>query len=686
MTSGRIPRLRAPALTITILFTTLALSFALLGSLALADDTTTVPSEAPAEDAEATQAAPCTATASTSLRAHQPGDAVDGSRSTHWAAISRNYPQWLMVDLGAPQRVVKSSISWLRLEKSRKYFYRLEGSVDGQEWQLLADRTKKSAYNHTNDKLDVEVQYLRVTVLGANRGRAGIKEIKVKRDTTEGDEWVVVTPTPEPSPEPTDTGDEWAVVTPTPTPTPADSPTPIPSSPSTTDALAITGLSQSCARVGASLTITGKGFGVSQGDSKVTFGERLNEQGWAPCARTASIDAWSDTRIVCTVPAMSPGKANAPGTYHPVYATVGGQTSNSVNFYIEPVTTITTGTAAAVANAVIPASNSTWISATATFSSRNAYGIMPVDGAVDVLFDGVTFTNANETLSGTGFGVLTLGQFRNTHRRLTFVNCTFTGNTGVGSGADYGVNGVKMWTGSNDHDRVYDVSFVDCRFGEYSRMSYEQVNQEGGACAMRMALIDCVFEPSGGEVISFGSTGSTYSLVSGCTLKGAGNRAEPQWEYCFECNQTRYVEFRDSEIWHWRSVCFNMNGDNEVESNILVKNVDVDFSHTYQTYLCPNGKGLLFELGETSHVRFADCTFNTGDADTYLGAAGSASPDWVAPNFRSCRYNDFSGSTISGYVTANTWPVRAVVPDSAEGYWDHPDDIHESNIIPELMK
>ena len=45
MTPGRIPRLRAPALTITIVLAALALSLALLGSLALADDSTTVPAE-----------------------------------------------------------------------------------------------------------------------------------------------------------------------------------------------------------------------------------------------------------------------------------------------------------------------------------------------------------------------------------------------------------------------------------------------------------------------------------------------------------------------------------------------------------------------------------------------------------------------------------------------------------------
>ena len=43
-------------------------------------------------------------------------------------------------------------------------------------------------------------------------------------------------------------------------------------------------------------------------------------------------------------------QGRSPGTYHPVYVTVGGKMSNSLDFYIDPVTTITTGTSAAVAS------------------------------------------------------------------------------------------------------------------------------------------------------------------------------------------------------------------------------------------------------------------------------------------------------------------------------------------------
>lgn len=425
-------------------------------------------------------------------------------------------------------------------------------------------------------------------------------------------------------------------------------------------------LSASHAVVGASLTITGSGFGT---DGRVYFGEPENEQGWRPVTREASVVSWSDTSIVVTVPAMSPGKAGEPGTYHPVRVVSGG-VEQVADFYMDPAQTITGQ----------------------TFTTDSPYGWMPANGTADVLYDGCTFTATNQTIEGNAFGCITLGEFTNTHQRLTFLNCHVTGNTGPGSGGDYGVNGIKMWTGSNATDRVYDVSFVGCTLGEFSRMSYEQVNawasfgasDVGIGCAERIALIDCEFEPCGAEPISFGSPGDTYSLVAGCTIKGAGNLTAPQWQYVFECNGTHFVEFRDSNVWHWKSVCFNFNGYADVDPHILVARVDADFTHHYQAHLCPTEQGMLFSHGARGYVRFIDCTFNTGDETLCCFCAGTANPYWGAANFRSasCHGTDWASSTITGCVTVNSWPRVAHVPADALGYWEYGANIEPSIVIP----
>jgi len=673
MTPGRIPRLRAPALTIIILIAALALSFALLGSLALADDTTDPAPEVSAEEAETTQPAPMTATASTSLRAHQPSDAIDGSKATHWGAISFRYPQWLKIDLGAPQRVVKSSISWLRTNKSRKYFYRLEGSLDGEQWLLLADRSKKSAFNRTNDRFDEVVQYLRVTVLKGKRGRAGIKEIKVKTDTIEGDEWAVVTPTPEPSPAPTDPGDEWAVVEPA--PAPGDSPAPTPSPSPTTGSPAISGLSATHAPVGAQLTITGTGFGTTRGTSTVTFGEARvttpspsGGQQWAPCTKEpSSYVSWSDTHITVTVPSMSPGVAAYPSTYHRVRVYVGGVESNAADFYVDPVAVNPTGTSDVAWSAI--GSEWTYRAVPRTANANTTAGVQgydyiaPTDAwwgihvrGSNVLFQNCTFTCRNPDIRGDYAGVVTLRSVNN----VTFVNCTFKQNWSTNTVGDAwkGVNGVKAVETSG-------ITISDCRFERFSRMSYEEV-----AGSSRTAIRNCSFDAPGNQVISL-NEGNLYNLIDNCTFYGWGNHAEmyPSGAAGWESNQGRYVVTRDCTWWFGSQDFLNISQTPGVPSNLLFERCHMyaDSAHhrADQRGVCFSVCSLLSMSG-VEYARFKDCEFVTGDASMgmpWLGLTGwgASAQMWGATN----NYNDFSGSTVTGYVRGN----GTYVPTTAAGYF-----------------
>ena len=160
MVSRRDRRLDA-AFTLATLVLLLVVSLLVLPQPAAADDFTQVEMVQLSQD--------CATSASSALRDHQPRDAADGATLTRWAAISLRYPQRWQIDLGEPHHVVKASTSWMRFAVSRKYFYKLEGSLDGETWQLLADRSKKSAYNVTNDYFDATVRYVRVRVLQIGR-------------------------------------------------------------------------------------------------------------------------------------------------------------------------------------------------------------------------------------------------------------------------------------------------------------------------------------------------------------------------------------------------------------------------------------------------------------------------------------------------------------------------------------
>jgi len=195
MATRRDPRLAAA--TLAVLVALLAVWLLALPPIAAADEYTEVEMVQLSQD--------CATSASSSLRDHQPCEAVDGANLTRWAAISLRFPQRWQLDLGEPHHVVKSTTSWLRFAVSRKYFYKIYGSLDGETWTLLADRSKRSAYNVTNDYFDAVVRYVKVRVIRSTVGRAGIKEFRIIGDPAPA---VATEAAPEPAdlPEPTATG------------------------------------------------------------------------------------------------------------------------------------------------------------------------------------------------------------------------------------------------------------------------------------------------------------------------------------------------------------------------------------------------------------------------------------------------------------------------------------------------
>ena len=407
----------------------------------------------------------------------------------------------------------------------------------------------------------------------------------------------------------------------------------------------VTSLSRSSAKVGARLTIRGSNFGSRQGRSSVTFGERPNLLHFAPCSKRARVIAWSSSSITVRVPGLAPGS-------HGVYVTVGGRASKAHPFSITPRRTI---------------SNRTFVT-----SSDHGYW---VPSEHDVLYDGCTFTATNPNLAGFAYGVVTLG-CEHSDQRITFLNCTFTGNTGVGSGLDYGVNGVKVW-GEN----VDDISFVKCTFGQFSRMGYEQVNGTAAHAAQRIGFYGCVFEPCGAEPLS-NNSGDLYQLVAGCTFEGSGNSTgSGEYGGTIECNNGHYLEVRNCHMWSFSGGGFNFQGVEGVDPHILVENTDVDVSHTYQTATPAQAPGgtVLFGMHNISYVRFAGCTFNTGSYANHVQTAG-----WAAAgndsSWWSCSHIDFRGSTITGYISQ--W--QPYIPSTGRGYWDAP--ANQTNIWPTRVR
>ncbi len=405
------------------------------------------------------------------------------------------------------------------------------------------------------------------------------------------------------------------------------------------------------------MTITGSGFGSTQGTSTVTFGERVNALGFAPVARTAAVSSWSNTSITCTVPSMSPGKAGCPGTYHPIYVTVGGAMSNSSDFYITPAYTVTGRTF----------NNLTGANGNAIDDICAAAGVP----AHDVLFDGCTFSStqmdgryASGGDSATGLIWMDSGQTGNAYN-LTFYNATLVSNN---SQYGDGVNGVKWNAWNNNYN---DLTFDTCHFGQFSRMGIEMCQNDnyGVTVFQRTRISNCDFLPVGGEPISFSTWASDNlypsplnALVDSCLVYG-NSTGGPGWGYsgAIETNGSSYIECRNTTFWCGGGLIFNLGhqlvGQN---SGLLFDHCTVDFT---KRHALQNDDGARL-IGFTSDPGFGlrgamwrNCDFNMGDASN--AALNATWADGAVGHLYNC---DLSTSYMHGYA----WGVPA---SSVNDYW-----------------
>lgn len=110
-----------------------------------------------------------------------PTNAVDGNPTTRWASSRQDAPytteRWLQVDLGSPRTINQVVLTW---ETATSNDFRVEGSADGQTWELLARVQKTSAeLRNTVDFADAEVQHVRVIGLPATKYGTSLFELEV---------------------------------------------------------------------------------------------------------------------------------------------------------------------------------------------------------------------------------------------------------------------------------------------------------------------------------------------------------------------------------------------------------------------------------------------------------------------------------------------------------------------------
>jgi hypothetical protein len=180
------------------------------------------------------------------------------------------------------------------------------------------------------------------------------------------------------------------------------------------------------------------------------------------------------------------------------------------------------------------------------------------DGASRSSLTRVTFVGGGSMQSGQDQGVIRFGE-GGSASHITFTDCVIGANSADGNGVSIVDQG---WEGATYHH----LTWRRCVFKSSPRMSFECIQREDGTHPVTTGyraidLIDCVFEPSGSETVSYDTAGDAgYSRVAGCTFRGSGwNDAYP-WGQTVEFNRTRDMVFSGNTVYRGRGAMINHNG------------------------------------------------------------------------------------------------------------------------------
>ena len=104
---------------------------------------------------------------------------VDGDLNTRWAASGEDYPQTVIVDLEEVYPIYKVGLTPYQ---DRAYQYKVETSVDGEDYTVVVDRTSNTEGGPllVDEFPPVEARYVKLTVTGTNSGGwASVREFRV---------------------------------------------------------------------------------------------------------------------------------------------------------------------------------------------------------------------------------------------------------------------------------------------------------------------------------------------------------------------------------------------------------------------------------------------------------------------------------------------------------------------------
>lgn len=270
-----------------------------------------------------------------------------------------------------------------------------------------------------------------------------------------------------------------------------------------------------------------------------------------------------------------------------------------------------------------------------TYASASGVGYTVPSGQHDVAYEGCSFISTAPAAAE----ACALYFNQTPASDIIFSNCTFQSSNW---------NDVSLW--SSNAGNVHDITFSNCTFEACPRMGLEAgVWPETDDTAhgyYDVTIEDCVFDPVGGEAMSWGGWAPNANLlIEGDTILGSDNMADPQWNGELELGTTSYDTVSDCTFYAGEGNCLNLDPTAGFGACHNTFSNDVfDYSTLKESVPTDGGSARMIEAQNVDGAVFTGCTFDTGSATNHV---------YNAAYWTSCTNIDMSGSTITGYIKDN---------------------------------
>ena len=201
------------------------------------------------------------------------------------------------------------------------------------------------------------------------------------------------------------------------------------------------------------------------------------------------------------------------------------------------------------------------------------------DGAAHTTFRRAEFVGGGGMDSGEDQGVIRFSAGRSA-TDIRFIACLIGANSADG-------NGVSMVSNGRAGATYRDISWVRCLFKGSPRMNIEVIQRPDGSGVMdagysHLDLVDCTFEPSGSENVSFDALGPAGDCtISGCTFLGAGWNTSYPYGQGIEFNGPTGMRFIGNHVYRCRGSMINHSGRAGTDAGTVIEGNIFDATRSY---------------------------------------------------------------------------------------------------------